>query len=98
METTTQTGDVSIINVPDKLDVTESALFKQNLDEVISSSEKIELDFTKTIIVSSAGIRILLQAEKSTQKANKSMTLKNVSPGVMEIFEITGVDKIFTIT
>ena len=95
--TSNQADGVSIINVPDQLDISTSTLFKQTLDEVISSSEKTELDFSKTEMVSSAGLRVLLQAEKVIQKSGKSMVLKNVSPEVMEVFEITGVDKIFTI-
>jgi len=95
--TSNQADGVSIINVPDQLDISTSTLFKQTLDEVISSSEKTELDFSKTEMVSSAGLRVLLQAEKVIQKSGKNMVLKNVSPEVMEVFEITGVDKIFTI-
>jgi len=95
--TATQADGKSTINVPDNLDVMTSTAFKQTLDETILDSTKIELDFTKTGLVSSAGLRVLLQAEKNVKKAEKNMIFKNVSPEVMEIFKITGVDKIFTI-
>ena len=95
--TVTQVDGTSIISVPDNLDVLTSTGFKNTLTEVISEAEKTELDFSKTELVSSAGLRVLLQAEKTVQKAEKSMTFKNVSPEVMEIFEMTGVSKIFTI-
>ena len=95
--TVTQVDGTSIISVPDNLDVLTSTDFKNILTEVISEAEKTELDFSKTELVSSAGLRVLLQAEKTVQKAEKIMTFKNVSPEVMEIFEMTGVSKIFTI-
>jgi len=95
--TATKDGGNSINTVPGNLDVMTSAAFKQTLDEVILDSTKIELDFTKTVLVSSAGLRVLLQAEKNVKKAEKNIVFKNVSPEVMEIFKITGVDKIFTI-
>jgi len=85
------------INVPENLDVMTSTDFKNTLTEIISESDKIELDLSKTKLVTSAGLRVLLQAEKTVQKSNKSMTFKNVSPEVMEVFDITGVSKIFTI-
>ena len=95
--TVTQNGDTCTINVPGQLDVMTSTPFKQTLTDAVSSSAKIELDFSNTALVSSAGLRVLLQAEKTVLKSGKSMTFKNVSPEVMEVFDITGVDKIFTI-
>ena len=95
--TVTQSDGISTINVPDNLDVSTSTLFKQTLEEAISNAEKIELDFEQTVLITSAGLRVLLQAEKTVKKADKSMIFKNVLPDVMEIFSITGVDKIFTI-
>ncbi|MCL2819301.1 MAG: STAS domain-containing protein [Oscillospiraceae bacterium] len=93
----TKTGEISTVNVPGNLDVAASTTFKQTLEEVISNSVKIELDFSKTELVTSAGLRVLLQAEKNVKKAEKTMVFINVSKDVMEIFELTGVTKIFKV-
>ena len=93
----TQADGITIVNVPGNLDVITSTMFKQALDEVIANSTNIELDFAKTVLVTSAGLRVLLQAEKNVNKAEKNMVFINVSSDVMEIFEITGVSKIFKI-
>jgi len=95
--TKTESDGVTTINVPEQLDVMTSTFFRQTLTDAVLSAEKIKLDFSKTYMVSSAGLRVLLQAEKTIQKEKKSMIFTNVSPDVMEIFEITGVTKIFTI-
>jgi anti-anti-sigma factor len=47
--------------------------------------------------VSSAGLRVLLLGEKNAKSAGKTLTLKNVSAEVMEVFEITGFSNILNI-
>ena len=94
----TEINGTGIINIPTELGVKTSTEFKVTLTDAIENFEKVELDFSITELVSSAGLRVLLQAEKSINKAEKSMTFKNVTPEVMEVFEMTGVSKIFTIS
>ena len=92
-----QEDGVSIIAIPDHLDVNSSPFLKSILADSVSGSDAIELDFSKTSLVSSAGLRVLLQAQKNIQTSGKKMLFKNVPPSVMEIFDMTGVTKIFTI-
>jgi len=94
--TAEKNNDVNIIKIPNQLDVLTSTGLKQVLLAVIEEECNIELDFSSTVLVSSAGLRVLLQAEKSAKKAGKTITFTNVSPDVMEIFNITGVNNIFT--
>ena len=95
--TVTQDNAKSIISIPDTLNAITSPFLKNTLSEVISAADEIDLDFSETGLVSSAGLRVLMQAEKNVQKSGKIMTLKNVSPEVMEVFNMTGVSKIFKI-
>ena len=92
-----KTDGVDIITIPDHLDVNTSPLLKDTLADIISTADAIELDFANTELVTSAGLRVLLQAQKNMQTSGKSMTCKNVSPDVMEVFDMTGVTKIITI-
>ena len=46
--------------------------------------------------ISSAGLRVLLAAQKIMNKQG-TMVVKNVKPMIMEIFEVTGFDSILTI-
>ncbi|MBQ4258178.1 MAG: STAS domain-containing protein, partial [Clostridia bacterium] len=53
-------------------------------------------DLEKLEYISSAGLRVLLSAQKVMTKQG-AMKLVNVSENVMEIFEVTGFSEILTI-
>jgi anti-anti-sigma factor len=93
----TQTGGVDVLTLVGRLDTTTAPKLQEVLTEVIPSAEKTELDFAEVEYVSSAGLRVLLQGEKNAKAAGKSMTLKNVSPEVMEVFDVTGFTGILNI-
>ena len=66
--------------------------FKDSLDSV----EDLTLDFEKLEYISSAGLRVLLSAQKTMNKQGK-MELTHVGETIMEIFEVTGFSDILTI-
>ena len=55
-----------------------------------------ELDFSGLEYISSAGLRVLLSAQKTMNKQGK-MTIHHVNETIMEVFEITGFVDILTI-
>ena len=84
------------IKVIGRLDTTTApqleAEFNQNLDGV----EKLVLDFAELEYLSSAGLRVLLAAQKVMNKQGE-MIIKNVNETINEIFEVTGFIDILTI-
>ena len=62
----------------------------------LDGAEQLTFDFAKLEYISSAGLRILLAAQKIMNKQGK-MVVKNVSEEVKEIFEVTGFSYILTI-
>lgn len=58
--------------------------------------EKLIIDMDNLEYVSSAGLRVLLSAQKTMNRYG-SMVIRNVCPDVREVFEITGFLDIFTI-
>jgi anti-anti-sigma factor len=93
----TQNGSTVILILTGRLDTVTAPKMQEALTEAILSAEKVELDFAGMDYVSSAGLRVLLLGEKNAKAAGKSMTLKNVSQEVMDVFEITGFSGILTI-
>ncbi len=68
------------------------AAIKENIDGVT----ELVFDFSDLAYVSSAGLRVLLSAQK-TMNANGSMVVKNVSDEIQEIFDVTGFSDILNI-
>ena len=89
-------GTELTVTIAGRLDTTTApqleAEFKQNIDGV----EKLVLDFASLEYLSSAGLRVLLQAQKTMNKQGE-MIIKNVNETINEIFEVTGFIDILTI-
>jgi len=93
----TQTEGVCELTLTGRLDTTTAPQLQQALTAAMRTDSMVELDFAGIEYVSSAGLRVLLQGQKNALAFGKGMTLKNVSPEVMEVFEITGFSGILTI-
>ncbi|MCL2603782.1 MAG: STAS domain-containing protein [Defluviitaleaceae bacterium] len=91
------TGENTELVITGRMDTITSSKLLPFLTEAIQSSETVTLNFAEVKYVSSAGLRVLLQGQKIAQSASKSLKLENVSPDVMEIFEVTGFSAILTI-
>ena len=89
-------GTELTVVITGRLDTTTApqleAEFKQNLGGV----EKLVLDFAALDYLSSAGLRVLLGAQKTMNKQGE-MIIKNVNETINEIFEVTGFIDILTI-
>ena len=89
-------GTELTVTITDRLDTTTApqleAEFKQSLDGV----EKLVLDFSALEYLSSAGLRVLLAAQKVMNKQGE-MVIRNVNETIKEIFEVTGFVDVLTI-
>ena len=79
-----------------RLDTTTAPLLEQELKTAEEGVNELVMDFEKLEYVSSAGLRVLLAAQKTMNKRG-GMTIRNVCTDIMEIFEITGFVDILTI-
>ncbi len=79
-----------------RLDTTTAPLLDDELKTALGGVEKLEFDFTKLEYISSAGLRVLLSAQKVMNKQG-SMVIRNVNDEINEIFEVTGFVDILTI-
>ena len=61
---------------------------------VLDGIEELVFDLAQVDYISSAGLRVLLSAQK--KMAGKSMKIVNAKPAVKEVFDITGFSDIFT--
>ena len=79
-----------------RLDTTTAPQLEAELKQSYAGVTKLILDFAALDYLSSAGLRVLLQAQKTMNKQGE-MIIKNVNETINEIFEVTGFVDILTI-
>ena len=86
----------TIIEIVGRLDTTTAPKLDKVINEDIAGTKNLVLDVKGMEYISSAGLRVLLSAQKKMQKIG-SMKVKNVCEEVMEVFEMTGFADILVI-
>ena len=79
-----------------RLDTSTAPSLEAALQESLPGMTELVFDFKELEYVSSAGLRILLSAQKTMSKQG-SMVIRNVSEDIYEVFDITGFTDILTI-
>ena len=92
----TQEGESLVIALDGRLDTITAPQLEEEIRDGIDGVAELVFDFTDLAYVSSAGLRVLLSAQK-TMNAKGSMVVKNVSEDIQEIFDVTGFSDILTI-
>ncbi len=89
-------GDALTVCLAGRLDTVTAPELEAALKESMEDASTLTLDLEKLEYMSSAGLRVLLSAQKQMSKKG-GMKVKNVNETVMEIFEVTGFSDILTI-
>ncbi len=79
-----------------RLDTTTAPQLEAELKQSVDGITLLELDFDKLEYLSSAGLRVILAAQKTMNKQGK-MVIRHVNETIMEVFEVTGFIDILTI-
>ena len=86
----------TIIEVAGRLDTITAPVLEKTISENVNCDQNLVLDLNELEYISSAGLRVLLGAQKKMQKSG-SMKLIRVCESVMEVFEMTGFADILVI-
>ena len=95
IEKTVENGTVTFA-LEGRLDTVTAPELDQALKEALAGAGRLILDLAKLEYVSSAGLRVLLSAQKTMNRQGE-MKVLHVGETVMEIFEVTGFKDILTI-
>ena len=89
-------NDAVTLIVSGRLDTQTAPELENELDNILSGLKELIFDMTNLEYVSSAGLRVILKAQKA-MNAQGSMKLTGVNDSIMEVFDITGFLDILTI-
>lgn len=89
-------GQTLNVRVEGRLDTTTAPTLDKELTASLEEITELVLDFEKLEYISSAGLRVLLSAQKTMNKKG-TMIIRNVDEAIMEIFEVTGFSDILTV-
>ena len=89
-------GTELTIALEGRLDTTTAPTLETELKNSLDGVDDLTLDFSGLEYISSAGLRVLLSAQKIMAKQGV-MKLVHVSDMIMEIFDVTGFTDILTI-
>ena len=92
----TMTDACAALKIAGRLDTTTAPELEATIDSSIAGIKDLILDCSALEYVSSAGLRVILKAQK-LMNAQGSMKLTGVNETIMEIFDITGFADILTI-
>ena len=85
-----------ILEITGRLDTTTAPALEKTINENVEGIKSLILDLKSLEYISSAGLRVLLSAQKKMQQVG-AMKVTNVCELVVEVFEMTGFADILTI-
>ncbi len=91
-----QSADKLSISLEGRLDTTTAPQLEAELRASLNHISELVLDFAGLEYLSSAGLRVILAAQKVMSRQGR-MVIKNVNNTIMEVFEVTGFVDILTI-
>ncbi len=89
-------GSKLTVALEGRLDTTTSPALETELRTSVDGVTELIFDLANLEYISSAGLRVLLSAQKVMNKQGE-MKITNVKPEIMEIFDVTGFVDILTI-
>ena len=91
-----KSADQLLMKVSGRVDTMTAPELDKAVKDNLGSVPSLVIDFGELDYISSAGLRVLLAAQKTMNKQG-TMVVQNVKPAVMDVFDVTGFSNILTI-
>jgi anti-anti-sigma factor len=89
-------GDVNVLVLMKRFDAYTASPVETTLNKLIAEgARKVVCDFSQTEYLASAGLRVLITATRNLQRVGGKLVLCSIKPYVLEVFDISGLKKIF---
>lgn len=89
-------GNILTLSLEGRLDTTTAPELESVIRDSLDNVTELILDLSNLDYLSSAGLRVLLSAQKQMNRKGK-MVVRHVCETVMEVFNMTGFSDILTI-
>ncbi|MBD3346828.1 MAG: anti-sigma factor antagonist [Chitinivibrionales bacterium] len=91
-------GDITSVCAPENLSGSHVKEMKAAISEAMDEhNDRIVIDLKKTVFIDSSGIGALVSLAKELKSRGEQLSLRNVQGDIRELFEETGLDKIFAL-
>ena len=96
---TTESGDVSVLEIQGHLDTNTSPEAEASINALIEGgTSKILINFAALEYISSAGLRVLLATAKKLKAAGGDLKICSLNDTVQEVFDISGFSSILAVS
>jgi len=93
-----EVNGVLILSPKGNLDFNQATSFQDTATaEIEKGAKKVLINFTELSFISSAGLRVLIVLAKLLQQKNGTFALALMNEQILEVFSISGFEKLFTI-
>ncbi|MDR2495043.1 MAG: STAS domain-containing protein [Spirochaetaceae bacterium] len=96
-EVTRKDGGITI-TVKGKLSAGNADEMQKAVEAAIAESNNIVIDLKDLVFIASAGLRVLVLAQKKLKAAQGKLAIRNVKSEIFEVFKITGLHSILDIS
>jgi anti-sigma B factor antagonist/stage II sporulation protein AA (anti-sigma F factor antagonist) len=94
----TNDSSLTTVQIKGELDTTNAEIAQQKLQSVFDNTAgNVVIDGSELTYISSSGLRVFLLLQKAIKTSGWSLTLKNLTPEIRSVFDMTGFSAIFTI-
>lgn len=90
-------GKELTLSVEGRIDTLTSQDLDKEINDELGNFDSLIMDFTDLEYISSAGLRVLIAAQKKLKADDIPFVIKNVNDTVGEIFRMSGFNKILKI-
>ncbi len=87
-----------IVSPIGEVDIYTSPVFKEELLKMIEEkAADIIIDGENLVYIDSTGLGVLISALKKAKESNNGITITNIKSSIKKLFDLTSLDKVFTI-
>ena len=91
-------GETHVVAVTGEIDLFTAPEFKQRVSAPIDAGRThVVVDLTETTFIDSTGLGVLIRGVERLNTEGGRLAVVCVDPNIVKVFEVTGLDRIFTI-